>query len=107
MLQRTSPWTANRVLALVLGVIFTLLGVVGFFTTPENSTGVQAVLGIFDSDLIHNILYLITGLIAIAATFTGLARLYNRGFGIVYLLWGLLSLIPALYFPAGKYGTDS
>jgi hypothetical protein len=105
--QTTTPWTANRILALVLGIIFTLLGIIGFFTQPENSTGVQAILGIFDSDLIHNIIYLITGLLGIAAAFTGYSRHYNRVFGVVYILWGLLGLIPALYFPAGTYGTDS
>ena len=108
MLQRSSSsWTANRILALVLGIIFTILGIVGFFTAPENSTGVRAILGLFDSDLIHNIFYLITGLLGIAAAFSGQARSYNRAFGIVYFILGLLSLIPALYFPAGKYGTDS
>lgn len=108
MLQRSaSPWTANRILALVLGIIFTLLGIIGFFTAPENSTGVQAILGIFDSDLIHNIFYLISGLLGIAAAFTGYSRIYNRVFGIVYVLLGLLGLIPALYFPAGAYGTDN
>ena len=103
----SSSWTANRILALVFGIIFAVLGIVGFFTKPENSTGVIAILGIFDSDLIHNIVYLLTGLLGIAAAFSGQARAYNRAFCIVYILWGLLSLIPALYFPAGKYGTDS
>jgi heme/copper-type cytochrome/quinol oxidase subunit 3 len=107
MFQRTTNrWTANRILALVLGIVFTLLGIIGFFTPPENSTGVQAILGIFDSDLIHNIFYLITGLLGIAAAFTGYSRTYNRVFGVVYVLLGLLGLIPALYFPAGAYGTD-
>ncbi len=26
-------WTANRILALVLGVVFTLVGILGFFAT--------------------------------------------------------------------------
>ena len=108
MFQRTTnQWTANRILAMVLGIVFTLLGMIGFFTPPENSTGVQAILGIFDSDPIHNIFYLIIGLLGIAAAFTGYARTYNRVFGVVYLLLGLLGLIPALYFPAGTYATDN
>ncbi len=105
--QTTTTWTANRILALALGVIFTILGIIGFFTPTENSTGVQAIFGIFDSDLIHNIIYLVTGLLGIAAAFTGYSRHYNRVFGVVYLLWGLLGLIPVLYFPAGTFGTDS
>jgi Domain of unknown function (DUF4383) len=109
MFQRRSlTWTANRLLALVLGIIFTILGIIGFFTAPENSTGVQAILGLFDSDLIHNVFYLLTGLLGLAAAFTGRSRVYNRAFGIVYIIiLGLLSLSPALYFPAGTYGTDA
>ena len=108
MLQgQNTRWTANRILALAFGIIFALLGIIGFFTKPENSTGVQAILGIFDSDPIHNIVYLITGLLGIAAALMVYARMYNRIFGIVYIVWGLLALIPALYFPAGTYGTDS
>src|SRR5690242_12696712 len=99
MAQQTAPqWTANRILALALGIIFTLLSLLGFFTPPENSTGVQAVFGIFDVDRNHNIFYLLTGLLGIAAAFTGQARLFNRVFGILYLLVGLLGLLPALYF---------
>jgi uncharacterized protein DUF4383 len=107
MVQRTNTlWTANRMLALALGIIFTVISIIGFFTPQENSTGVQAVFGIFDVDRNHTIFYLITGLLGIAAAFTGQARLFNRVFGILYLLLGLLGLIPALYFPAGTYGTD-
>lgn len=107
MLQRTTAvWTANRVLALTLGVIFALLGLITFFTPAENITGVKAVLGIFDSDIPHGVFYLIVGLLGIGAAFAGYSRTYNQVFGIVFVLIGLLALIPALYFPAGSYGHD-
>ena len=93
--------------ALILGILFTLLGIIGFFTPPENSTGVQALLGLFDVDLVHNLFFLITGVLGIAAAFTGYSRTFNQVFGVVYILFGLLGLIPALYFPAGTYGHDS
>ena len=105
--QRTGQWTANRTIAMFLGIVFALLGIIGFFTQPENSTGVQAILGIFDSDAIHNVLYIVTGLLGIAAAYRGYSATYNRVFGVVYVVLGLLSLIPALYFPAGAYGTDN
>jgi len=105
--QTQTSWTTNRIVALVLGVIFTLIGIIGFFTPAENSTGVQALFGIFDVDLMHNIVHLITGLLGIAAAFTGLSRTFNQVFGIVYIVIGLLGLIPGLYFPAGSYGHDS
>ena len=108
MLQRTeTAWSVNRIIALVLGVVFTLIGILGFFTSTENSTGVRAVLGIFDVDTLHSILNLIIGLLGIAAAFTGQSRLYNQVFGIILLLFGLLGLIPALYFPSGSFGKDS
>ena len=99
-------WTVNRIVALVLGIIFALLGIIGFFTPAENATGVQASLGNFDGDTVHNVLYLLTGIIGIAAAFLGGSRTFNQIFGIFYTLIGILGLISALYFPAGSFGTD-
>lgn len=108
MVQRTeTAWSASRIIALVLGIVFTLIGILGFFTPMENSTGVRAVLGIFDVDTLHSIINLIIGLLGIAAAFTGQSRLYNQVFGVFFILFGLLGLIPALYFPAGSFGKDS
>jgi uncharacterized membrane protein HdeD (DUF308 family) len=100
-----ATWTPNRRVALIIGVVFTILGLVGFFTPLENSTGVRAVLGSFDSDTFGNVISLITGLLGIAAAFTRLAVTYNRVFGVISTLIGLLGLIPALYFPV--YGNDN
>lgn len=101
-----SNWSINRVVALVIGIIFLLLGILGFFTPTENSTGVRAILGLFDSDTVHNILYVVTGLLGIASAFTGWDRRFNQVFGVVYVLLALLGIIPQLYFPAGSYGDD-
>ncbi|HEY0754503.1 MAG TPA: DUF4383 domain-containing protein [Ktedonobacteraceae bacterium] len=106
MIQETKKgWTPNRTLALVLGIVFLILGLVGFITPTENSTGVRAILGIFDSDTFQNVFLLITGLLGLVAAFTGWSVLFNRVFGVVYTLVGLLGLIPALYFPV--YGNDN
>ncbi len=108
MLQETrSSWSANRITALVVGIIFLLIGIIGFFTPTENATGVRAVFGIFDVDTLHSIINLIVGLLGVGAAFSGQSHLFNRIFGIVFTLFGLLGLIPALYFPAGSYGTDN
>ncbi len=108
MLQETrSSWSANRITALVIGIIFLLIGIIGFFTPTENATGVRAVFGIFDVDTLHSIINLIVGLLGVGAAFSGQSHLFNRIFGIVFTLFGLLGLIPALYFPAGSYGTDN
>lgn len=99
-------WPINRVVALVLGIVYALLGVIGFITPPENSTGVQAALGLFDGDTIHNCIRLLIGILGIVAAFTGRSRTYNQSFGIFYIVLTILGLIPALYFPAGAYGHD-
>lgn len=108
MMQSTrSTWTTNRVFALVLGIVFVLIAIIGFLTPAENSTGVQAIFGLFDVDVVHNLVHLITGIVAIAAAFMGFSVWFNRIFGIIYTLIGILGLIPALYFPSGTYGTDN
>lgn len=100
-------WTTNRIVALVLGVLYALLGIIGFFTPVENATGVQAVLGLFDADTTHNIIRLVVGALGIIAAFTKQSRTYNQSFGIFYIVLTILGLIPALFFPAGSYGHDT
>ena len=106
MVQRTTAWTINRIVALVIGVVLLLVGIIGFFVPAENPTGVQALFGIFDVDVVHNLVHVVSGILGIAAAFTGWSRRFNQVFGIIYILLGVLGLIPALYFPAGTYGTD-
>lgn len=108
MVQRTeTQWSTNRIFALVLGIVFTLISIIGFLTPTENSTGVQAIFGLFDVDGVHNVVHLLFGLLGIAAAFTGYARRYNQVFGVIYVVLALLGLIPALYFPAGSFGHDN
>ena len=88
-------WTTNRILALVLGIVFTLVGISGFFAT--SSMQPASLLG-FGVDVIHNIIHLVIGLAGLAAAFTGWSRRYNQTFGIIYLVLGIAGLIPALHF---------
>ena len=106
MVQQTTAWTTNRIVALVIGVALLLVGIIGFFIPTENSTGVQALFGIFDVDVVHNLVHVLSGIVGIAAAFTGWSRRFNQVFGIIYLLIGLLGLIPALYLPPGSFATD-
>jgi hypothetical protein len=95
-------WTTNRIVALILGVVFTLMGIAGFFVSSSMTPG--NLLGM-DVDIVHNIVHLATGIIALIAVFAGKARLFNQAFGIVYLLIGLAGLIPALYISGMFLGT--
>lgn len=94
--ERTDVWTANRVVALIIGIVFTLIGLAGFLVAPGMRQG--SLFG-FSVDLVHNLVHLVTGILGLIAAFSGWARRYNQIFGIIYLLLGLFGLIyPALYF---------
>ncbi len=95
-------WTPNRILALAVGVVFTLVGIMGFFVSSSMSVG--NLLG-FDVDLVHNLIHLLIGIAGIAAAFTGWSRRYNQVVGVVYILLGLVGLIyPGLYFDGRLLG---
>ncbi len=87
-------WSANRLFALVLGIVFVLIGILGLLTANSSTSNL---LGIFGVDLLHNLVHLITGIIAIVAAYMGFSRRFNQVFGVIYLLLGLAGLIPALY----------
>jgi len=94
--RETEAWTPNRIVALVIGIVFTLIGLAGFLVAPGMAKG--NLLG-FDVDLVHNLVHLITGLLGLAAAYTGWARRYNQIFGIIYIIIGLVGLVyPGLYF---------
>lgn len=89
-------WTANRIVALIIGIVFVLIGIAGFFVSSSMTVG--NLMG-FDVDIVHNLIHLLTGIIALVAVFTGWSRRFNQIFGIIYLLLGLTGLIyPGLYF---------
>lgn len=64
----TETWTPNRIVALVIGIVFTLISLVGFLVSSSMARG--NLLG-FDVDLVHNLVHLITGFLGLAAAFTG------------------------------------
>ena len=101
---RTNP---ARFFALVVGATLVAVGVVGFFyeSTFTTNAGVRdGVFGLFDVNGWHNVVHLVTGLVALALANTH-AREFALGFGALYLvvaIWGfilgdggaILSIIP-------------
>jgi hypothetical protein len=70
----------------VYGVVFVVIGVLGF--VPGAVTPDGMLLGIFSVDTMHSIIHLLTGVLAIAAVWgTGMyARMYFKVFGVIYAL---------------------
>jgi hypothetical protein len=91
--RSTSEWTTNRIVAMVIGVVFLVIGLLGllFDTNGGSFLGFQV-------DIVHNLVHLLTGIVGIAAAMTDWSRRFNQVFGIIYLLIGLAGLIPAFYF---------
>jgi hypothetical protein len=90
--MRKSP---AQVYALVFGIALTLAGILGFFYSTDFSSGAaaadpgnrDAVLGILDVNGWHNVVHLLSGLVALAVAGSWFgARTYAWAFGIVYLI---------------------
>jgi len=77
--------TKNILITLV--VILTLVGAIGFFNDP--------VLGLFDVDLTHNLVHLLSGLLALYFAFKPemAARNFARTFAVVYGLVTILGFL--------------
>src|SRR5690349_20501515 len=89
VLEQKMAWTANRVFALIVGIIFTIIGLLGFIVAPTMAVG--NLLG-FDVDVVHNIIHLVTGVIGLVTVFLGGYQRFNQIFGIVYIILGILGL---------------
>lgn len=81
-------------LAMIFGVVLVAVGVLGFV---PGITSDGMLLGIFEVDGTHNVIHILTGLIALAAARgMGLsARRYFQVFGIVYALVTILGFLQA------------
>lgn len=74
-------------IAVLFGVIFVLVGVLGFFPNPL--VGME---GVFETDALHNIVHLLFGIIllVVAMKAPGKSALWLKILGAVYLLLALL-----------------
>ncbi|MER3434761.1 MAG: DUF4383 domain-containing protein [Leptolyngbya sp. ERB_1_1] len=103
----------ERLIALILGIIFLTVGIAGFLpqfmALPGNAPvegvyiprlsspdGYGHLFGLFPTNYMHNAVHIVVGLLGIAAatSFSG-ALVYNQGFAIVYAAIVLFGLIPA------------
>jgi hypothetical protein len=78
-IQKATKW---------FGIIFVLLGILGF--VPGITTDGH-LLGIFDVDTVHNVIFLLSGVIALfCAGSASTAKSYFKIFGVIY---GLVTII--------------
>ena len=92
-------------MAMVFGVVFSLVGVLGFFPSPpvpgapplsvEHGHGMA--LGLFPINTLHNVVHLLFGVLGIAASRGVLmsARGYFQLVAVAYALLVILGLLPA------------
>ena len=90
--------TVNGLVALVFGAVFVVVGLAGFLVSgghPAVGTTGGALLGLFQVNVLHNVVHLAIGGVMIAAALRGdrPARAANRGFGVLYLVLFVLGLV--------------
>lgn len=96
---------STRRFALVLGILFLVVGIAGFIPallTPADrplavDTGHGLLLGLFPVNVLHNLVHIVFGLWGIAAyRGYGAARLYAQVTAVVYALLIVMGFIPRL-----------
>ena len=72
-----------RIAAIVLGIVFVLIGLLGYFSNP--------VLGLFAVNGAHNIIHIISGIILLAGAYSSLgSSMALKIIGIVYAIVAIL-----------------
>jgi hypothetical protein len=110
-----------RTFALIYGIVFAAVGVAGFIpglVTPHDAVehelaveqGAGDLLGLFPVNVLHNLVHILFGVWGLAVyRNTGAAVTYARSVAIVYALFTVMGLIPALSTTFGLvplYGND-
>jgi hypothetical protein len=104
---------AERYCALIIGILFVILGFSGFFrgivtiaaanapndlyagVTGIYSVGFGYILGLFPTNLVHNLVHLAVGILGIASYISlKSARVFNRIFAVAYILLAVMGLLP-------------
>ena len=97
--------------AMVVGVVFLIVGILGVISPGGMSMGVSSpgmVLGLFPVNLLHNIVHILFGVwgLLAARTFTG-AKLYAQVGGVIYLVLAVCGwLLPDTFGLLPNGGND-
>ena len=90
----------NRLLGIVFGTVYLLVGILGLFLTSGTgfvATSGPKLLGLFEINPLHNVAHLVVGAALLIASLSGAraARAVNTTIGAVYLLLGIIGLLIA------------
>jgi hypothetical protein len=93
----TSP---NRMLGIIFGAVYLLIGILGFFLTSNTtfvSTQGPLLIGLFEINPLHNVIHLVIGAALLIAGLSNIraAKGVNTTIGAVYLLVGIIGLFIA------------
>lgn len=77
----------DKTILTILGIVFIAIGILGFFNNP--------LLGLFEVDAIHNIIHILSGILALGAVGMGTdaMRTYSKVFAGIYGLVAILGFI--------------
>jgi hypothetical protein len=75
--------------ALVLGIIFIVVGILGFIPNPLVSAT-----GLFAVDTMHNLVHIVSGALILAGAYSGIgAALTLKVFGVIYAVVAILGFL--------------
>jgi hypothetical protein len=79
-----------KTLATVFGIIFVLVGLLGFVPNPLVGMG-----GIFETDMLHNLVHLLFGIILLVVAMKAVdkATLWLKILGVIYLILAILGFL--------------
>jgi len=84
-----------KTIALVFGILYTVVGIVGFIPALGGTFGVgsSALLGLFPINAVHNVVHLVIGIPGLrSAGNEASAGSYLRGFGVFLVIVGILGI---------------
>ena len=99
---------ATRYFALILGIFYAIVGVLGFFPTLLQSLPLDApnvfvdflkgsLLGIFPSNILHNLVHLVVGIWGIAAYRSpASSRIFAKSIAVIFGVLFVMGIIPVL-----------
>ena len=81
----------SRIYAIAFGVVYTLVGLLGFTVSTTLAT---ANLIVFPVNALHNAVHLLVGLLGLGAYFTGQTVTYARGMAILFGILTIAGFLP-------------